>query len=45
VRRCIPEDSVKASASREFPDNANRSRTMQFEFDSMVGTPPNQLLD
>ena len=34
-----------AMAGREFLYNANRSRTMQLEFNSMAGTAPNQVPD
>ena len=34
-----------AMVGSEFFNNANRSRTMQLEFNSMVGTAPNQFLD
>jgi hypothetical protein len=37
--------TLSAMTGREFFNNANRSWTKQIEFDSMVGTAPNQFLD
>jgi hypothetical protein len=37
--------TLSAIVGSKFPNNAHCSRTMQFEFNSMAGTPPNQVLD